>query len=210
MAAAALFSRLLCGVLLHLDGGRIHGGTGRPGRPRAQDADHGLTSGEVAKQLGCSSQQRRPPSQDRAPSRAERPARVSTAINRPPSPRSRASSGARCTRMRSARRRSTRDFLAPGFKPTPEAIARIVVETREHPDTVLALWDKFTRGAPRRSGRGLERIAREYDEQIAAMDEDLARRRRACSSPAIPTTTRPRARDERPTRTSLIGEARSP
>jgi hypothetical protein len=76
-------------------------------------------------------------------------------------------------------------FIAAGFKPTTQAIGRIV-ETREHPDVVLALWEKFKAGAGSRAeadGREVDRLAREYDEQIAAMDEELVRRRRAAFIP---------------------------
>ncbi len=80
-------------------------------------------------------------------------------------------------------------FIAPGFKPTTQAIGRIVVETREHPDVVLALWEKFKAGAgsaPDADAREVDRIAREYDEQIAAMDEELSRKRRAAFIPGDP------------------------
>lgn len=83
-----------------------------------------------------------------------------------------------------------RHFLAPGFKPTSEAVGRIVVDTGEHPDSVFALWEKFKAGfgSPMADAetKELERLAREYDEQIAAMDEDLARRRRAVFLPGEP------------------------
>jgi hypothetical protein len=76
-------------------------------------------------------------------------------------------------------------FLASGFKPTIEAFARIVVETHEHPDTVSALWETYLRGAPRieKGASEVERIAHEYDEQIAAMDRELARKRGAAFIP---------------------------
>jgi excisionase family DNA binding protein len=75
-------------------------------------------------------------------------------------------------------------FLTPGFRPTREAIARIVCETGEHPDLVHALWEKYKAGVGA-AGSGsdaeakeIDRLAREYDEQIAAMDEELVRKRR--------------------------------
>jgi hypothetical protein len=83
-----------------------------------------------------------------------------------------------------------RHFLAPGFKPTNEAIGLIVVDTGEHPDLVLALWEKFKAGAgsqvPDAEAKEMERLAREYDEQIAAMDEELARKRRGAFIPGDP------------------------
>jgi excisionase family DNA binding protein len=86
-------------------------------------------------------------------------------------------------------------FLAPGFKPTNEAIGRIVFETGEHPDLVRALWEKYKIGvgAPTtdQDTREMERLAREYDEQIAAMDEELARRRRAVFIPDDPPDDAP-------------------
>jgi hypothetical protein len=79
-------------------------------------------------------------------------------------------------------------FLAPGFVPTNEAIARIVFATGEHPDLVRALWETFKTGVgtPKKDDeqkREMDRLEREYDEQIAAMDLDLARRRRAAFLP---------------------------
>ena len=86
-------------------------------------------------------------------------------------------------------------FLAPGFKPTNEAIGRIVFETGEHPDLVRALWEKYKIGvgAPTtdHDTREMERLAREYDEQIAAMDEELDRRRRAVFLPEDPPDDAP-------------------
>jgi DNA-binding transcriptional MerR regulator len=158
-------------------------GRGRPGRPRTQYADHGLTSGEVAKQLGCSRSNvdrlrktgALPGRTDRAGQYRYQPAAVAEVARK--------LRRALHTDAERAVQVYTR-FLAPGFKPTPEAIARVVVQTHEHPDTVLALWDKFTRGAPRvETSEDVARIAHEYDEQIAAMDDELARRRRAAFIP---------------------------
>jgi len=68
------------------------------------------------------------------------------------------------------------------FNPTNEASALIVVDTGEHPDVVLAPWEKYEAGAgsptPSGEAKEIERLAREYDEQIAAMDEELVRKRR--------------------------------
>ena len=88
-----------------------------------------------------------------------------------------------------------RHFLAPGFKPTNEAIGLIVVDTGEHPDLVLALWEKFKAGAgsavPDAEAKEMDRLAREYDEQIAAMDEELARKRRGAFIPGDPRDASP-------------------
>jgi excisionase family DNA binding protein len=65
-------------------------------------------------------------------------------------------------------------FLAPGFRPTREAFARIVVATGEDPDVVLSLYEKFLNG-PSMPDESL--ISRQYDEQIRAMDAELERRR---------------------------------
>ncbi len=159
------------------------GGRGRPGRPRAQFADHGLTSGEVAKQLGCCRS-----NVDRLRKTGSLPGRLDRAGQYRYQPAAVAEVARKLRRaLNTDAERAAQvytSFLAPGFKPTPEAIARIVVATREHPDTVLALWDKFTRGAPRAdASEDVARISHEYDEQIAAMDRDLARRRRAAFLP---------------------------
>jgi excisionase family DNA binding protein len=81
-------------------------------------------------------------------------------------------------------------FLEPGFQPTPKQIARVVHETKQHPDVILALWDRFKAGvgspANDAEEREVDRISREYDEQIAAMDEELVRKRRAAFIPGDP------------------------
>jgi hypothetical protein len=86
-------------------------------------------------------------------------------------------------------------FLAPDFRATPKQLARIVHETRQHPDVVVALWEKFKAGAgstqSESEAREVDRLTREYDEQIAAMDEELALKRRAAFIPGDP-------RDESP------------
>jgi hypothetical protein len=64
--------------------------------------------------------------------------------------------------------------MAPDFKPTREAIARIVIETQQHPDIVALLWKTFSAPVKSRAQEEMERIAGEYDEQIAAMDAHLA------------------------------------
>ncbi|HEY1693089.1 MAG TPA: helix-turn-helix domain-containing protein [Polyangiaceae bacterium] len=149
-----------------------------------QLADHGLTSGEVAKQLGCSRS-----NVDRLRKTGSLPGRPDRAGQYRYQPAAVAEVARKLRRaLHTDAERAAQvyaRFLSQGFKPTPEAIARIVVETREHPDTVLALWDKFTRGAPRIDEGSAEvaRIAHEYDEQIAAMDRELARRRRAAFIP---------------------------
>ncbi len=81
-------------------------------------------------------------------------------------------------------------FLARDFRATPKQIARIVHETKQHPDVVLALWEKCKAGAGSSEGAAdaqeVDRIQREYDEQIAAMDEELARKRRGAFIPGDP------------------------
>src|SRR5580704_10880512 len=161
---------------------------GRPGRPRAQFADHGLTSGEVAKQLGCSRS-----NVDRLRKTGSLPGRPDRAGQYRYQPAAVAEVARKLRRaLHTDAERAAQvyaRFLVPGFKPTREAIARIVVETREHPDTVLALWEKFSRGAPHvdEGSAEVERIAHEYDEQIAAMDRELDRRRRAAFIPGDPS-----------------------
>lgn len=157
---------------------------GRPGRPRAQFSDAGLTSGEVAKQLGFSrSNVYRLQRTGALPGRLDRAGQY------------RFQPGAVAEIARKLRRKMNTDaeravavykhFLAADFKPTIEAFARIVVETHEHPDTVSALWETYLRGAPRieKGASELERISHEYDEQIAAMDQELARKRGAAFIP---------------------------
>jgi hypothetical protein len=78
-------------------------------------------------------------------------------------------------------------FLAPGFKATPKQLAQIVHETKQHPDVVVALWHKFKAGAGSSNGSDSEefaRLSREYEEQIAAMDDELARKRRVTFIPS--------------------------
>jgi hypothetical protein len=72
-------------------------------------------------------------------------------------------------------------FVVPGFRLTRQVLGRIVVETREHPDMVLALWAKYRAGSgePDEGAREIERLSREYDEKIAAQDKELAQKRRA-------------------------------
>jgi len=75
-------------------------------------------------------------------------------------------------------RRTINDhFLAPGFVPTNESIARIFFATDEPRDLVRALWENFEMGVatPKKDDgqkREMHHVQREYDEQIAAMDLD--------------------------------------
>jgi len=74
-------------------------------------------------------------------------------------------------------------FLKPGFRGTPEEFARIVHETEQSPRVVRELWMQFKMGSgvpteEQAEARELDRLAREYDEQIAAMDYALTRKRR--------------------------------
>jgi hypothetical protein len=78
-------------------------------------------------------------------------------------------------------------FLEPGFRGTPEQLGRVVHETSQGPDVVLTLWLKFKLGAGSpvdEEAREMDRLAREYDEQIAAMDEAIERKRRAVFIPS--------------------------
>jgi hypothetical protein len=81
-------------------------------------------------------------------------------------------------------------FLEKGFRGTPEQIGRIVHETEQTPRVVLDLWQQFKAGAgsplAEEQAREIERLAREYDEQIAAMDEELERKRRGAFIPGDP------------------------
>jgi transcriptional regulator with XRE-family HTH domain len=75
-------------------------------------------------------------------------------------------------------------FLDPAFRAKPEQLARVVHETRQHPDVVLSLLEKFRTGAgpnpgEREEAEDFDRLAREYEEQIKALDTELARKRRA-------------------------------
>jgi excisionase family DNA binding protein len=157
---------------------------GRP--PLKHDAPAGLTTTEVARQLGCSPSYVRkllrqgyfPVLRDGAGSYRFHPRDVAEVAHK--LGRVVKTDGQRAARI-------YRFFLEPGFKPTRQAIARIVIETSEHPDVVLAFWEKFQAGVGTEvdpSRREIERLEREYDEQIAVMDEELRRRRR--SAPPSP------------------------
>ena len=168
---------------------------GRPGRPRAEDATKGLTTGEVAKQLNCSrgnvdrlrKAHRLHAHRDGSGKFRFQPADVAAVgktLGRPARDR-----GATAQRVYG-------HFLAPGFRGRPEDLGRVVHETGEEPDLVLMLWHKFKLGAGTpeadEEAREMDRLAREYDEQIKAMDEELTRKRRAVFIPAAD------ARDDSP------------
>ena len=79
-------------------------------------------------------------------------------------------------------------FLTPGFRGTEEQFGRVVLETEQLPRVVRELWAQFKMGAGTTAAaeeetREMDRLAREYDEQIAAMDEELVRKRRAVFIP---------------------------
>jgi excisionase family DNA binding protein len=156
--------------------------SGRPGRPRADDAKKGLTSGEVAKQLNCSRS-----NVDRLRKCGRLPAREDGAGKFRFQPRDVAALGKELGRpvrtSGAVAQRVYGYFLTPGFKGTPEQLGRIVHETGEDPDQVLLLWRKFKLGAGSpaedQAEREIERLASEYDEQIKAMDEALVRKRRS-------------------------------
>jgi DNA-binding transcriptional MerR regulator len=158
-------------------------------RPRLDRQHEGLTRTEVAAQLRCSSSNVRrlqrdgllPRRQDRNGIYRFHPhevAEVARKLHR--SLQTDAETAARIYGY----------FLAAGFRGTPKELGRIVFETTQHPDLVLALWEKFKAGAgsPAAADEAheMDRLAREYDEQIAAMDEELARKRRAAFIPGDP------------------------
>jgi excisionase family DNA binding protein len=161
---------------------------GRPGRPRAEDAALGLTTGEVAKQLNCSrgnvdrlrKARRLPSRRDGSGKFRFQPADVA-AVGK---------TLGRQTRDRGAiAQKVYGHFLKPGFRGTPEQVGLIVHDTGEDPRLVRELWAEFRMGGgmateQQEQEREIERIAREYDEQIKAMDEDLIRRRRAVFIPS--------------------------
>lgn len=147
-------------------------------RPRADQSERGLTSGEVARQLRCSRS-----NVDRLRKSGLLPGRLDRAGVYRYQPQAVADAAQRLGRVvRTDGERAARVygfFLQPGFKPTRQAIAQIVVETREHPDVVLSLWEKFNAGTGSEvdeDARAVDQIKREYDEQIAAMDRELERR----------------------------------
>lgn len=153
------------------------------GRPRLIRRGEGLTRTEIAKQLKCSySNVRRWHEEGLLPSHKDRdgnwrstPSDVVDFARKVG--RTVATDGETIARIYER-------FMEPCFKLTNESIARIVVETRQHPDLVVALWHKYNNAAPvapTPAARDIDRISREYDEQIAAMDEQFARRRRASS-----------------------------
>jgi hypothetical protein len=156
-------------------------------RPSVRESARGLTSGEVAKQLGYSrSNVDRLRKCGLLPGRLDRsgvwrypPLAVAAAaekLGRTPK-----SDGRTASRIYAY-------FLKPGFRGTPEEFARIVHETEQSPRVVRELWAEFKMGSGTMSAqaeakRELERLTHEYDEQIAAMDENLARKRRAVFLP---------------------------
>jgi excisionase family DNA binding protein len=139
----------------------------------------GLTTGEVAKQLSCSrgnvdrlrKARRLPSRRDGSGKFRFQPADVAAV----------AKTLGRPSRDRGAiAQKVYGHFLKPGFRGTPEQVGLIVHDTGEDPRLVRELWAEFRMGG----GMAIERIAREYDEQIKAMDEDLIRRRRAVFIPS--------------------------
>ena len=75
----------------------------------------------------------------------------------------------------------------PDFRGTPEQIGRIVLETEQSASSWRSSrWPPVRRRRPTRRPSQTERIAREYDEQIKAMDEALARKRRGAFIPGEP------------------------
>jgi excisionase family DNA binding protein len=170
---------------------------GRP--PLKHDAPAGLTTTEVARQLGCSPSYVRkllrqgyfPVLRDGTGNYRFHPRDVAEVAHK--LGRVVKTDGQRAARI-------YRFFLEPGFKPTRQALAQIVVETSEHPDVVIAFWEKFQAGLgidADPSGRDIERLGREYDEQIAAMDEELKRRRRSGSPSPGDATDRDEPRSSR-------------
>jgi hypothetical protein len=156
------------------------GPKGRPGRPRAEHAALGLTSGEVAKQLGCSRGNvdrlrkcgRLAARRDGAGKWRYRPsdvAETARSLGRPAR-----TSGAVAAKL-------YRYFSEPGFRGSPDQFSRIVQETEEDPDVVVMLWNKFRAGAgspeAEQEARAVARANSEYAAEIAAMNEDRRQRR---------------------------------
>lgn len=155
-------------------------------RPRADEKEKGLTSGQVAKQLKCCRSNvdrlrkcgQLPGRKDRSGNWRYRPYAVAEAARK--LGRDVLTDGETAGRIYGY-------FLTPGFHGTPKELGRIVHETKTHPDLVLALWQKFRLGANVAAANDqvheIDRLAREYDEQIAIMDQELARKRRAAFIP---------------------------
>jgi hypothetical protein len=163
---------------------------GRPGRPRAENADEGLTSGEVAKQLNCSRS-----NVDRLRKCGQLPGRLDRSGAWRYQPTAVAEAGRKLGRPAQTDGKIAAKiyayFLAPGFRGTPEQMGRIVLETEQPPKVVRELLEQFRMGAgtpseEREEAREMDRLAREYDEQIAAMDEELALKRRGAFIPGDP------------------------
>jgi DNA-binding transcriptional MerR regulator len=149
------------------------------GRPRLIRRVEGLTRREIAKQLGCSySNVRRWHEEGLLPCHKDVDGNYRST---PQEIVEFARKVGRSTKFDGATiARVYRHFLAPGFTLTPQAIAQIVVDTEQHPDTIVSLWEKFRNpiaAAPSREEAQLDRISQEYDEQIAAMDERFGQRR---------------------------------
>ncbi len=158
------------------------------GRPGFIRRDEGLTRSEIAKQLGVSyTLVRRWHEEGKLAYRRDRdgyfrssPQDVAELARK--LGRSRALDGKTIARIYA-------HFEAPGFEFNSKSVARIVIETEQPPDEVLALWRRYNNPDPeaaleasRRSEREAERLARlgsEYDEQIAALNERFATRRAA-------------------------------
>jgi DNA-binding transcriptional MerR regulator len=167
-------------------------------RPSVREGARGLTSGEVAKQLGYSRSNvdrlRKcgllPGHRDRSGVWRYTPPAVAAAaekLGRKPE-----SDGRTASRIYAY-------FLKPGFRGTPEELARVVHETEQSPRVVRELWAEFKMGsgAPNEEqveARELDRLAREYDEQIEAMDDALKRKRRGVFIAQEPDGPRSRAK----------------
>lgn len=85
-------------------------------------------------------------------------------------------------------------FVAPGFEPTVEAIGRIVIATGgEAPETVLAWWSKYKRGAGLLDDIRDEREQRRHEAQLARYEAQReASRRRLLGEIAISEGAEPR------------------
>lgn len=168
---------------------------GRPGRPRAEDASKGLTTGEVARRLNCSrGTVDRHRKAGRLPARRDGSGKFRFQI---PDVDALGNSLGRDVRNKGAVASKVYGyFLQPGFRGTFEEIGRIVHETGEEPRVVRELLAEFKMGAgpaPQQQQREeeIERIAREYEEQNRAMDEALDRRRRPRFIPLAQTDEAP-------------------
>jgi excisionase family DNA binding protein len=154
-------------------------------RPSLDDKNLGLTTSEVAKQLRCSTSYVRvlvrrgyfPPLKDGGGNFRFHPHDVVDVARK---------LGRAVETDGEIEAKVYGYFLRPGFEATPKAIAQIVHETKVKSDIVIALYAKYKMGVgaadAQQAVREAERIEQEFDEQIAALERDLAHRTRPRAS----------------------------